>query len=173
MVVKVGDLQFLSKTLKLSEEKTFSLIENPDDFNLILNSICENKQIDTFINVSFEFYVLLNIFKFSKNKINEFEDKHYTAEIVSKFYPNYDFRTYLIGNKIPLEDLGKYYLVGLTMFEGRFYKAYKRKAAPHPDFYYQVIDTYFKENGPTTFYSDLPEWIKILKDIRNFWFNKA
>lgn len=74
MKISERDLDFFSKKLGLSPEKTFLLIEDPDCLPEILNKITED-EINGIVDISFPVFAELTIIKYSKDFKCSFKEK--------------------------------------------------------------------------------------------------
>jgi len=165
------DIDFFAKRLKLSEEKTFLLLQDPDCLPEILNKVSED-HIDGIVDISFPVFAELTIIKYSKNLSYPFEEKEYVSETVgSKFY---DLIEYPLQNKYTFnlehnEDTAKSVLV----FLGFFYKSLEktRRCYPSENIYYWIAKNGFKNSNKEDISDHLKDWIKVLRTIHNeVWF---
>ena len=109
MIVSDRDIDFFAKKLKLSAEKTFLLIQDPDCLPEILNKISE-EDINGIVDISFPVFAEITIIKYSKDLKYSFEEKEYVSESIgSKFYD-------LINIKLALLLFITYYILNTDIF---------------------------------------------------------
>jgi len=167
--VKVSerDLDFFAKKLKLSPEKTFLLLEDPECLPEIVNKISE-ENINGIVDISFPVFAELTIIKYSKDLKYSFEEKEYISEAVgSKFY---DLIETPLQNKYFFtlehnEDTAKSVLV----FLGFFYKSLEklRRSYPSENIYYNIAKNGFENSEREEVSNHLKDWIKVLRRIQN------
>jgi len=165
------DIDFFAKKLKLSEEKTFLLLQDPDCLPEILNKVSED-HIDGIVDISFPVFAELTIIKYSKDLKYSFEEKEYISETVgNKFY---DLIEYPLQNKYTFnlehnEETAKSVLV----FLGFFYKSLEktRRSYPSENIYYWIAKNGFINSNKEEISDHLKDWIKVLRIIHNeVWF---
>ena len=171
MIVSDRDIDFFSKKLGLTPEKTFILIQDPDCLPEILDRISEEK-INGIVDISFPVFAEITIIKYSKDLKYSFEEKEYVSEAVgSKFYD-------LIGEPIIKksilefkydEDTAKSLLVFLGFFYKNLHKP--RRAYPSENVYYNIAKNGFENSDKIHVSEHLKNWIKVLRMIHNeVWF---
>ena len=167
MILSERDIDFFANKLKLSSEKTFLLLQDPDCLPEILNKVAEDN-VDGIIDISFPVFAELTIIKYSKNLNYSFEEKEYISETVgTKFY---DLIEYPLQNKYFFtleqnEDTAKSVLV----FLGFFYKSLEktRRCYPSENVYYNIAKNGFENSNKEEISSHLKNWIKVLRMIHN------
>jgi hypothetical protein len=171
VIVSDRDIDFFSKKLGLTPEKTFILIQDPDCLPEILDRISEEK-INGIVDISFPVFAEITIIKYSKDLKYSFEEKEYVSEAVgSKFYD-------LIGEPIIKksilefkydEDTAKSLLVFLGFFYKNLHKP--RRAYPSENVYYNIAKNGFENSDKIHVSEHLKNWIKVLRMIHNeVWF---
>jgi len=167
VILSERDIDFFANKLKLSSEKTFLLLQDPDCLPEILNKVAEDN-VDGIIDISFPVFAELTIIKYSKNLNYSFEEKEYISETVgTKFY---DLIEYPLQNKYFFtleqnEDTAKSVLV----FLGFFYKSLEktRRCYPSENVYYNIAKNGFENSNKEEISSHLKNWIKVLRMIHN------
>lgn len=171
MILSDRDIDFFAKKLKLSAEKTFLLLQDPDCLPEILNKVSE-EDINGIIDISFPVFAELTIIKYSKNLKYSFKEKEYISEAVSgKFY---ELIEYPLQNKYFFqlehnEDTAK----SVTVFLGFFYKSLEktRRCYPSENIYYWIAKNGFKNSNKEEVSEHLKDWIRVLRIIHNeVWF---
>src|SRR3990167_8044178 len=83
-----NNILFLIEKTNLSRPNLVKLTESSRDFNLVLDSISAGSlEKEKLFNLSFDCFVKLLVFKYSKNYNNiNFEDKLYIADAIIKNY---------------------------------------------------------------------------------------
>lgn len=171
MIVSDRDINFFSKKLGLSPEKTFLLIQDPDCLPEILDRISQ-ENIDGIVDISFPVFAEITIIKYSKDLKYSFEEKEYVSEAVGlKFYD-------LIGEPIVKksilefkhdEDTAKSLLVFLGFFYKNLHKP--RRAYASETTYYNIAKNGFENSDKMHISEHLENWIKVLRMIHNeVWF---
>lgn len=171
MRVSERDIDFFAKKLRLTPEKTFLLLEDPDCLPDILNKVSE-ENINGIIDISFPVYVEITIIKYTKNLKYSFEEKEYVSESIgNKFYD-------LIENPITQKSIlelkqDEQTAKALLVFLGFFYKSLNkiRRAYPSENIYYNIAKNGFENSEKIQISKHLKDWIKILRTIHNeAWF---
>jgi hypothetical protein len=171
VIVSDRDIDFFAKKLKLSAEKTFLLIQDPDCLPEILNKISE-ENIDGIVDISFPVFAQITVIKYSKDLKYSFKEKEYVSEAVGlKFY---DLIEYPIIDKSFFElkrdeDTAR----ALLVFLGFFYKSLnkRRRAYPSEKIYYNIAKDGFENSDKIEVSEHLQDWIKVLRVIHNeVWF---
>lgn len=171
MTVSERDIDFFAKKLKLSPEKTFLLIQDPDCLPEILNKVSEY-DITGVSDISFPVFTELTIIKYSKDLKYSFEEKEYVSETISKKY--YDLIEFPLQNKYFFtlehnEDTAQSILV----FLGFFYKSLQklRRSYPSESIYYSIAKNGFENADKDNISLHLNNWIKLLRIIHNeIWY---
>lgn len=161
------DIDFFAKKLKLSEEKTFLLLQDPDCLPEILNKVSED-HIDGIVDISFPVFAELTIIKYSKDLKYSFEEKEYISQSISdKFY---DLIEYPLQNKYTFnlnhdEETARSILVYL----GFFYKSLNkiRRAYPSENIYFNIAKEGFELSNRRNISNHLKDWVKVLRLIHN------
>jgi hypothetical protein len=171
VIVSERDLDFFAKKLKLSAEKTFLLIQDPDCLPEILNKVSE-EDLDGIVDISFPVFAEITIIKYTKDLKYSFEEKEYISESIgAKFY---DLIEYPITQKSFFElkkdeDTAR----SLLVFLGFFYKSLNksRRAYPSEKIYYDIAKNGFENSDKIQISLHLEDWIKVLRVIHNeVWF---
>jgi hypothetical protein len=117
--VPLSDLLYIAKTVNLSLEKTKALVEEPRDFNLVIDSICEKKMSEEdALALSFKLFVKICLFKFCKNVNFSLEEKSYVAECIANHFPNSSKgQLDKININKPSESQSQFYLVICGLFK--------------------------------------------------------
>lgn len=155
-----NDINFLTKQTNLNKEKLISLIEDPADLDLILDTISK-KQIDysELKNLSFPIVTKLTVFKISKDKNFEFSEKKEVSDAIIKYFPPIIKNKRVGCLKKSSDKYSKYYLILfgykqeinlkiMTQIENNFRLADKREFAYH-----------------------LNEWIDLIKELKKEFLN--
>ena len=167
MKVSDKDIDFFAKKLKLSPEKTFLLLEDPDCLPEILNKVAE-EDINGITDISFPVFTEITIVKYSKNLKYSFEEKEYISEAIgSKFYDLIEtpLQNKYFFNLEHNEDTAKSVLV----FLGFFYKSLEklRRSYPSENIYYNIAKNGFENSNKEEISYHLKDWIKTLRMIHN------
>lgn len=167
MIVSERDIDFFAKKLRLSPEKTFLLIQDPDCLPEIINKIAED-DIDGIIDISFPVFTEITIVKYSKDIKCSFEEREYISEAVSSKF--YELIEYPLQNKYFFqlehdEDTAK----SVTVFLGFFYKSLEklRRSYPSENIYYNIAKNGFENSNKEEVSHHLKDWIKVLRRIQN------
>lgn len=171
MILSERDIDFFAKKLRLSPEKTFLLLQDPDCLPEILDKVSE-EEVSGLIDISFPVFAELTIIKYSKDLKYPFEEKEYISETVgNKFY---DLIEYPLQNKYFFtleqnEDTAKSVLVFLGFFYKNLQKA--RRCYPSENIYYNIAKNGFENSEKDEISHHLKDWIKVLRIIHNeVWF---
>jgi len=166
-----NDVKFLCKSTGLKKERLLDLVEDENDFYLVLDSVAKlkHKKEDLF-NLSFETFSKMIILIYAAELNYPIEEKMYVADCICKNFPR-------IRKKINFgylktadtsEKLSRYYLILM----GILYKKLKK------NFFTVNIWNRVKEGfslkGPKDFVCHLEIWIKLLHKIEkdNWFFTK-
>jgi len=165
------DIDFFAKKLKLSEEKTFLLLQDPDCLPEILNKVSE-EDINGIVDISFPVFAELTIIKYSKDLKYSFKEKEYISEAVG--YKFYDLIEYPLQNKYFFTlDHNEETAKSVLVFLGFFYKSLEklRRSYPSESIYYNIAKSGFENSGKEEISYHLKDWIKVLRTIHNeVWF---
>lgn len=159
--IAANDLDFISRETKLTRDKTLALIEEDRDLNLILEQIANYLTKENLPNISFETYVKLVVFKFSKNKPYDISEKSYISNAIIDNYKKAEAH-----QKLPLiktdtysEKLIRYYIVLFGLFNKEPRKGMQ-------------MDHWLRAAGQREVAAHLKDWLEILSQIRDEkWFS--
>ena len=171
MIVSDRDIDFFAKKLKISPEKTFLLIQDPDCLPEILNKISE-EEINGIVDISFPVFAEITIIKYTKDLKYSFEEKEYVSESIgNKFY---DLIEHPLTQKSFFElKKDEETARALLVFLGFFYKSLNksRRAYPSENIYYNIAKNGFENSDKIQVSLHLQDWIKVLRVIHNeVWF---
>jgi hypothetical protein len=171
MIVSDRDIDFFAKKLKISPEKTFLLIQDPDCLPEILNKISE-EEINGIVDISFPVFAEITIIKYTKDLKYSFEEKEYVSESIgNKFY---DLIEHPLTQKSFFElRKDEETARALLVFLGFFYKSLNksRRAYPSENIYYNIAKNGFENSDKIQVSLHLQDWIKVLRVIHNeVWF---
>ena len=97
MIVTHKDIEYLSKKLELSEEKTFCLINDPEAIEAILTKAsAQDLHGEEVVGISFKLFAVLSILKYSQDLDYDFNGE----ELVS-----------CISSALEIEKFDHYFLV--------------------------------------------------------------
>jgi hypothetical protein len=176
-MLNLSDIEYISKKTKLSEEKVYILIEDPKDFNLIINELAKDEIEDGILTISFELFTKLHIYKITLDSKYNFNEKNYVSETISNIYPKLD--KYKIENidiqdtwetlYEPNEDLAKYYFTLLSLFDKSLDK--RRRQFPTKNFLYKKALDGFNKSNHQEIAKHLNNWIILIKRMQEEYWN--
>ncbi len=112
------DLNYISNKIKLSPERTNTLIEEDFDKNLVIDQICLIPfPEDSILNISFELFVKITIFKFFKKSKLVINDKIFIANSIIKHYKQVKSKKFIPIKGTPNFDETQYLLTYLGIFK--------------------------------------------------------
>ena len=176
-MLNLSDIEYISKKTKLSEEKVYILIEDPKDFNLIINELAKDEIEDGILTISFELFTKLHIYKITLDSKYNFNEKNYVSETISNIYPkldkhkieNIDIQDTWETLYEPNEDLAKYYFTLLSMFDKSLDR--RRRQFPTKNFLYKKALDGFNRSNHQEIAKHLNNWITLIKRMQEEYWN--
>ena len=176
-MLNLSDIEYISKKTKLSEEKVYILIEDPKDFNLIINELAKDEIEDGILTISFELFTKLHIYKITLDSKYNFNEKNYVSETISNIYPkldkhkieNIDIQDTWETLYEPNEDLAKYYFILLSLFDKSLDR--RRRQFPTKNFLYKKALDGFNRSNHQEIAKHLNNWITLIKRMQEEYWN--
>lgn len=173
MIVTHKDIEYLSKKLELSEEKTFCLINDPEAIEVILTKAsAQDLHGEEVVGISFKLFAVLSILKYSQDLDYDFNEKEYISDTISKKYPVISkdkLEDEFIFNIKKDEDTAQYF----TVFLGFFHKKLERprRCYPNQKTYYMIAKQGYENSNKEKIAYHLNNWIKVLRTINTeIWY---
>lgn len=172
----LGDLEYLSYRTGLSEEKVVLLSESEDDLNLIINQLAQDEIEEGLLNISFELFTKLHVYKISSNLDFKLREKSYISNTISSIYPKIERNNIESQSKQdcldtllePDENLAKYYFVVLSMFQESLNR--RRRSYPNPSIFYLKAMQGFKNANENEVAKHLKIWIFTMRRMKEeYW----
>ena len=172
----IGDLEYLSYRTGLKEEKVILLSESEDDLDLIINELAKEGIEDGLLQISFELFTKLHVYKISSGLNFKLKEKTYISGAISSIYPRLE--KHKIENHIiqedweslwePDEEIAKYYFVLLSMFRDSLEK--RRRSYPNPNMFYLKAVQGFRNCDKKELAEHLGIWINLIRRMKEeYW----
>lgn len=155
-----NDFKFLLHQTKLPPKQLNILLEEETDIDLILDSICSKKFTrKTLQTLSFTLLTKLIVFKVSKDKNYDIEEKSYIANAIINYLPLIaDHQEVKTKNKS--DEFSKYYLVLFGFLENITDQDIFKK-----------IEANFRLAGKREMAQHLKDWIALIREVKFEFFH--
>jgi hypothetical protein len=154
------DYSFLKRKTKLTQTRLNTLIDNPGDFNLVIDCLSTNCQLKELHKLSFSLKSRIIIFNKVQDLDISLDEKAYVADSVQKYHPEIVLKNKLrmVPRERNTEEQCRYFLTLFGLNFKRSTKIFKKN-------YLTLIENSFAANKREEISKHFQIWVKILNKI--------